>query len=713
MKHFILVLLLLTTIFNIEAVERVTADLLFMRDTTLPTRCKDGELRSDTADSLVLKRCDSNSWYSYLDAITDQVVDGSKTFERGLVLKEIAEPLSPSVGYQEFYIDIADNEAKRKDSSGVVSLLGGGAGGGVNIIFTERFEENVNAASFTSGNSADFDNGGSLNSTKSDETTVQIKGTTSFKLLIGASATNDWFKSPAITVEKKEQGNNIWISGWYTYDGDNDDIVLVGYDNTNSVVTSSQSVFIQKKSGRTQIEFVMPIADNTTSISYGGHVKTGNSGKIFLFDDIEFSNESKIKDQNIVQTLDFSEAGNTLVDRAGQVRFSGALTDANAEGPKIFKIVDNSGSTRTDFECLLSKCYYVVTTAGLSDTGDLMEYLVNGVLKRSGTEQSTGNFLGGALTFALNAGEVFSVGVRNGNVSNAASTFDVRITATSSSPHSVTSTNVPKTYSEANGDFTVTGASWTTTRAVAVYYMAGDQHRLKFTAAGARATGASITTYVATISGVTFKNVANFNQAVSMSASNLSGGANIGHAIANPNAGTITAEFSSNDPLSFSFSGDVELDSKPTWADNVSGQVGLTIPASQVQLKLLVTDKTTTGVMSDLTFTGLTPGLWYELTGQLKLQDTGSGLADVQIHVAIKNGTDWLEEKRFRLQLGSANITNFSAPGSLDIGFFATDTSVTFDVTTITAGNVSGGSSRQFTYAILKEYQNVIETTKF
>jgi len=114
---------------------------------------------------------------------------------------------------------------------------------------------------------------------------------------------------------------------------------------------------------------------------------------------------------------------------------------------------------------------------------------------------------------------------------------------------------------------TTTATSCTVARAAFVpYKMQGSEWRMRFNITMTRATGPGLTDLTVTIVGIVFKNVASNNQAISMSASNLSSDSNIGHAAVVNNTNTLFGAFSSNNILTFRVSGDVELDSIPTWA---------------------------------------------------------------------------------------------------------------------------------------------------
>jgi len=110
---------------------------------------------------------------------------------------------------------------------------------------------------------------------------------------------------------------------------------------------------------------------------------------------------------------------------------------------------------------------------------------------------------------------------------------------------------------------TSTVAGWTTARAVGVYYQDQDgNHRLKFNIAGTVTTG-TYTGGTWTISGVTFKNISNYYQAIAPF-SNASNGTS---GYVSPGLATIIIFHASSAGTDrYGLSGDIELDSKPSWA---------------------------------------------------------------------------------------------------------------------------------------------------
>lgn len=116
-----------------------------------------------------------------------------------------------------------------------------------------------------------------------------------------------------------------------------------------------------------------------------------------------------------------------------------------------------------------------------------------------------------------------------------------------------------------NGTPDVTGSeTYTKVRCLLVPYQTYDgTWRLRFNFAGTVSSG-SRTAFTLTVSGVTFKNTANFYQTVSAISSSSTA---TSQGYANPNAGTITINHASASTTGYYAAGDVELGSKPTWAD--------------------------------------------------------------------------------------------------------------------------------------------------
>lgn len=111
---------------------------------------------------------------------------------------------------------------------------------------------------------------------------------------------------------------------------------------------------------------------------------------------------------------------------------------------------------------------------------------------------------------------------------------------------------------------TVTGTGWTTVRARGIYYQDQDGNpRMKFNIVGNVTGLASGGFYQVSVVGTVFESTANNFQAVS--AFNNASLASVG-AYTAVGGDTINYQYATGVPTRFSFSGDVELASKPTWA---------------------------------------------------------------------------------------------------------------------------------------------------
>ena len=109
-------------------------------------------------------------------------------------------------------------------------------------------------------------------------------------------------------------------------------------------------------------------------------------------------------------------------------------------------------------------------------------------------------------------------------------------------------------------------AGWATQRASGIYYQDQDgNHRLKFNVFGTF-TSATLTGVSAAITGVTFKNIANYSQAISGLMLAGGSGAILGTYVG-PNTGNLSLSCASSTTCTgVIWSGDVELESRPSWA---------------------------------------------------------------------------------------------------------------------------------------------------
>jgi hypothetical protein len=233
---------------------------------------------------------------NFVDLTTAQTVAGEKTFSSNILMSGTGA-IQIAVGTEAQRPTPAKGMLRFNDDSGSAEIydgtawvpVGSGGGGSLDAFYTENFESDVNAASFTTGNNATFNNSGTIDGAISDDTTTQIAGDTSLKYVMGASSANDWIMSPNITLDSKQKGQTIGIELYYTYNGDDDDIKIVAYDNTNTEVLSLSTNFIKASSTPQRLSVQFPTNTDTATLNWGYQVVTGNSGKIFIVDDIQIS----------------------------------------------------------------------------------------------------------------------------------------------------------------------------------------------------------------------------------------------------------------------------------------------------------------------------------------------------------------------------------------------------------------------------------------
>lgn len=212
----------------------------------------------------------------------------AKTFDDEVTLQEIATPSTPASGYMKVYPK-TDSKFYKLDDTGAETELGAGGGGSLEIYHQEDFETTV-AADFSSGNNAtpDIVGTGTLDGTLSDDTTTQLSKISSLKYVMGSSSINDFFLSPAITVDELQTDKDSGFTKYYDYNGDNDDLKVIVLDQADNVLTSTLDLMEGTTTNkRFSISFFIP--STVTAIHYGVQVVTGNSGKILRMDNVEVS----------------------------------------------------------------------------------------------------------------------------------------------------------------------------------------------------------------------------------------------------------------------------------------------------------------------------------------------------------------------------------------------------------------------------------------
>ncbi len=160
----------------------------------------------------------------------------------------------------------------------------GEGSGGLEVFFTERFEQ-TQASDLDSGNNATFLGGGSLVGTLANEESTPIKGDRSIKYTQASGSLNDYISLEAYSTELKERGQTAGTSIWTQYDGNDNEIDLVVFDETNGNILVE--VPIRASSEPLEHVAVYNTLDTTNNLRFGFQVKIENDGAVLVFDEVE------------------------------------------------------------------------------------------------------------------------------------------------------------------------------------------------------------------------------------------------------------------------------------------------------------------------------------------------------------------------------------------------------------------------------------------
>ena len=203
---------------------------------------------------------------------------------------------SPNSGMLRFNSDTSQFEGYDGSAWGEIGGTGGstgGGGGGLDIFYNEDHETDVDSSDYTTGLNATFDNGGTLGGALANETTNPIAGATSIKYTTSATATNstnDWIASASITLDDKQKGNFVGFNFFYTWDGSDDLLCVIVWDDTNNAVLNDSTDCLETASNPTRYSLGVFIPTSTNAIKLGfHHTGASESSKVLVFDDLELS----------------------------------------------------------------------------------------------------------------------------------------------------------------------------------------------------------------------------------------------------------------------------------------------------------------------------------------------------------------------------------------------------------------------------------------
>lgn len=324
--------------------------------------------------------------------------------------------------------------------------FGTGGGGGLDNWLAEDFES-TQASDFSTGNSATFEGGGTLDGVLSDETTSPLSKDSSLKYVAGSSSLNDYFASPVIEVDFKQQENDSGFTFYFTWDGTTD-IEAVVWDETNSSKLNSVLDVINTADGATRYSSTFYPPSTCTQVRYGFHIlEAPTNGDVLIVDDVEFStNPFTYKEIIETQAYSLEQPGNALTNRANEIEFNLGTATITNNGANLLRIEDDSANTRTKF-IANRKTILSIDAAGLLDTTNRsIGFTKNGTLISNGSVNSGANTSAGhSFEIELEAEDFVTVtsvtnssSIGGASVTNNADTFRLNFSATATAESVIT-----------------------------------------------------------------------------------------------------------------------------------------------------------------------------------------------------------------------------------------------------------------------------------
>lgn len=333
-----------------------------------------------------------------------------------------------------------------------IESQGGGGGGELNF-YTKGDAEDAELVDFTEGNDPVFGNGGTFQGAFAFETINQLRGTKSFLLTLNAAPTvsnGDYVESELIDIPLGYRGRTLAIKTVFTYDGDDNDIVMAVKDITNgNILTDGADFFTQSATGKDFVTTFYCPAD-CEQISVGPQVIAhATGGEIFKWDDVVVTPNVNVS-KNLIDYGNYriTQNGNALTTRGGETRFNLGAATIVEEGSfgSMFTVEDDSAGNRTKWianrDIDKVTVYYgcLVTSSGYERKIGL-----NGVPIITGSQQAGDGAVG--VSLPLKKGDFITVGLNtntddlvfnnSATILNSAKPNVVSITATATTEHIV------------------------------------------------------------------------------------------------------------------------------------------------------------------------------------------------------------------------------------------------------------------------------------
>jgi len=276
------------------------------------------------------------------------------------------------------------------------------------------------------------------NATLTSELTNYLSGTQSYLLTNVTGSAAEYMDSKDIAVPLKARGKINAVTFPYTYDGDDGDITVQIYDNTNTTLLGTALDVEASDNGTITIAEYFP--STTASIKLRVTVDTVNNGKLFVLDDLTFTDDPFVY-KNLLAKQDYliTQAGSSLTNAAAEIEFNLGTASITDNGDQLLVASDDSGSTRTKFTAQKECEVFIHFDAKATSGGTSAIIYKNGAQFLTGTSMvNVANFfasVSGPIKLAKD--DFISVGLSAGTVQSSADLVTVSIIAYADTEHVV------------------------------------------------------------------------------------------------------------------------------------------------------------------------------------------------------------------------------------------------------------------------------------
>lgn len=311
------------------------------------------------------------------------------------------------------------------------------------IYYQQDFEQEA-VASWSTGQSVGFGDSGSASGTLSRDTTTEINENASFKFTVGASSTNDWIMSPAISLKEKQAGQLNGITLAYSWD-DDQELNLVVECTTGATWQASSSI---ASSSVTRLSDTFYPDPNCTTLRYGWHLINGaTNGSVLRFDDVELSTNPVVY-KNLVKnetamfhTYSGYGSTNTKIPYFSTeiLNTTGSLITISNGSTNGFSVTSNADNVKVTMTVAYD--YNASGNAGISLNSSQLTTNIETISapnrKAIGYIGSAGEKITNTVTIILNRGDVLRPHT-DGQTPSTSANWAMTVVATAESEHIIT-----------------------------------------------------------------------------------------------------------------------------------------------------------------------------------------------------------------------------------------------------------------------------------